>query len=208
VTNLTVRGANFRDRHLQLDGFFRAGPLFFRRYDAEVSDPISLLRNPVVTTVAGAGALAADGVAVAYRTAIRLPVVGSRLSWAVGALSRRGDEVLTRSLDPARATIAAIAVQLVNLVLDELDLTELVRERVDVDGIVRGVDIDAIIARIDMIGLANIVIDGVDLPSIIRESTTSVTADVMDDVRGQGERADDLVSGIFDRMLGRTKDLT
>ena len=115
---------------------------------------------------------------------------------------------MTRGLDPARTTITAIAVQLVNLVLDELDLTELVRDRVDVDGVVRMVDIDAIIARIDLIGLANIIIDGVDLPSIIRESTTSVTADVMDDVRGQGERADDLVSGIFDRMLGRTKDLT
>ena len=30
-----------------------------------------------------------------------------------------------------------------------------------------------------------------------------MTADVMTDVRTQGERADDLVSGLVDRMLGR-----
>jgi hypothetical protein len=50
------------------------------------------------------------------------------------------------------------------------------------------------------------VIDGVDLPTIIRQSTTSVTAEVMTDVRSQGERADDLVTGIVDRMLGRSRD--
>ena len=71
---------------------------------------------------------------------------------------------------------------------------------------VRDIDIDAIIARIDLIGLADQVIDGVDLPKIIRESTTSVTAEVMTDVRTQGERADDMVSGLVDRMLGRTPD--
>jgi hypothetical protein len=37
------------------------------------------------------------------------------------------------------------------------------------------------------------VIEGVDLPAIIRESTNSMTAEVMTDVRTQGERADDVV---------------
>jgi hypothetical protein len=54
--------------------------------------------------------------------------------------------------------------------------------------------------------LANKVIDGVDLPAIIRESTNSVTAEVMTDVRTQGERADDLVAGIVDRVLGRSRE--
>jgi hypothetical protein len=60
--------------------------------------------------------------------------------------------------------------------------------------------------RIDLIGLANKVIDGVDLPAIIRESTNSVTAEVMTDVRTQGERADDMVAGIVDRVLGRSRE--
>ena len=92
------------------------------------------------------------------------------------------------------------------LVLDQIDLTALVRDRVDIDAIVAEVDIDAIIARIDLIGLAETIIDGVDLPAIIRESTGTVTAEVMTDVRTQTARADDVVSGIVDRMLGRNQE--
>ena len=49
-------------------------------------------------------------------------------------------------------------------------------------------------------------IEGVDLPAIIRDSTNSMTAQVMTDVRTQGERADDVVAGIDDRMLGRDRE--
>jgi hypothetical protein len=101
--------------------------------------------------------------------------------------------------------VSAVGSQVVGLVLDEIDLTALVRERVDVDAIAAEIDIDAIIARIDLIGLANLIIDGVDLPRIIRESTNSVTAEVMTDVRTQGQRADDAVAGFVDRMLGRNR---
>lgn len=49
-------------------------------------------------------------------------------------------------------------------------------------------------------------IEGVDLPAIIRESTDTVTAEVMTDVRAQSEKADDMVSGFVDRMLGRDRE--
>ncbi|WP_293243824.1 hypothetical protein [Mycolicibacterium sp.] len=123
-----------------------------------------------------------------------LPVVGSPL--------RRGVDAGVGQL---KAVVSAVGSQVVGLVLDEIDLTALVRERVDVDAIAADIDIDAIIARIDLIGLANQIIDGVDLPRIIRESTTSVTAEVMTDVRTQGQRADDAVSGFVDRMFGRDR---
>jgi len=106
-------------------------------------------------------------------------------------------------VEAGRAGIAAVT-RVTELVLDQIDLTALVRERVDIDAIVADVDIDVIIARIDLIGLADQIIDGVDLPAIIRESTGTVTAEVMTDVRGQTARADDVVSGFVDRMLGRT----
>jgi hypothetical protein len=106
-------------------------------------------------------------------------------------------------VEATRAGVAAIT-RITELVLDQIDLTALVRERVDIDAIVADVDIDAIIARIDLIGLADQIIDGVDLPAIIRESTGTVTAEVMTDVRSQTSRADDVVSGFVDRMLGRT----
>jgi hypothetical protein len=119
----------------------------------------------------------------------RLPVIGGLLH--------------TTRVEAGRAGIAAVT-KVTELVLDQIDLTALVRERVDIDAIVAGVDIDAIIDRIDLIGLADQVIDGVDLPAIIRESTGTVTAEVMTDVRSQTSRADDVVSGFVDRILGRT----
>ena len=92
-----------------------------------------------------------------------------------------------RAIEPVTAVIVAVAVQLVERVLDELDLNELVRRRVD------------------LVALADEVVEGIDLQAIIRQSTESVTAEVMTDVRSQGERADDLVSGFVDRLLGRDR---
>ncbi len=121
-------------------------------------------------------------------------------------LARRGEDAITRSAEPLRALVSAVATDVVRLVLDELDLTQVVREAVDIDAIVADVDIDAIVGRLDLIGLANDVIEGVDLPAIIRESTDTVTAEVITDVRTQSERADDMVSGFVDRMLGRDRE--
>src|SRR6185436_5272048 len=127
----------------------------------------------------------------------RLPVIGPAVRKGVDALSAQGEQVITHVIDPVRTLVTTIAVEMVEQILAELDLTTLVRENVDVD---------AIVDRIDLIGLANKVIDGVDLPAIIRESTNSVTAEVMTDVRTQGERADDMVAGIVDRVLGRSRE--
>ena len=163
-------------------------------------------KHPAISVAAGAAAVAVVGTKAAYRAVTAVPIVGSVMRRGVAQLSDLGDRFVTRSIDPARALVAAIAVEVVESVLDEIELTTLVRERVDIDAIVADVDIDAIVNRIDLIGLANKVIDGVDLPAIIRESTGSVTAEVMDDVRSQGERADDFVGGIVDRVLGRSRD--
>ncbi|GJF09701.1 hypothetical protein NGTWS0302_17540 [Mycolicibacterium cyprinidarum] len=117
-----------------------------------------------------------------YRTCEALPVVGG---------------LFTRGKHEAQALLSFI----IAAVVDELDLTAIVRDRLHAEAI------DAVIARIDLVALANEVIDGVDLPAIIRESTNSVTADVLTDVRTQGERADDAVAGFVDRVLGRKQGL-
>ncbi|MFW0795705.1 hypothetical protein AAFP30_17975 [Gordonia sp. CPCC 205515] len=115
-------------------------------------------------------------------------------------------------------------------ILDRVDLNSVITERVDLDAAVANVDldkiaagldidailnrvdldevatrinIDAILDRVDLIGLANDIIDGVDLTSIIRDASTSVTADVMIDVRSSGERADDAVANVVNRFLHR-----
>lgn len=152
-----------------------------------MSDLSGLAKHPATTVAVGAAATALGLAVEGYRACERLPVVGDRLRDVRSTLERRGEQVMSAGLEPLKSTITAVAVEIVDRVLDELDLNALVRERVD------------------LIGLADEVVAGIDLPAIIRESTGSVTADVMDDVRSQSERADDAVSGVFDRILGRDK---
>jgi hypothetical protein len=177
-----------------------------RNYDAEVTDGVDALKHPVVSAAAGAAALAVGGAATSYGVMTRLPVIGPAVRKGVAALSAQGEQVITQAIDPIRTLVTAVAVKMVEQILTELDLTALVRDHVDVNAIAAEFDIDAIVDRIDLIDLANKVIDGVDLPAIIRESTNSVTAEVMTDVRTQGERADDMVAGIVDRVLRRTRE--
>ncbi|MGZ5364295.1 MAG: hypothetical protein ACXWZR_09700 [Mycobacterium sp.] len=165
-----------------------------------------MLNHPVVVAAVGTAAIAVDAAGIAYRVAEKLPVLGPLMRRGVAGLSERGERWATQSADQFKALVATVAVQLVDLILDELDLNALVRERVDIDAIAADFDIEAIINRIDLIALADRVIEGVDLPAIIRESTNSMTAEVMTDVRTQGERADDVVAGIVDRMLWRDRD--
>lgn len=137
---------------------------------------------------AGAAATVITGAGQAYLAFEQLPIVGSRVRRGRVELARRGELVIDSSIEPVKAVIVAVAAAVVDLVLDEVDLNKLIRE------------------RIDLIGLADEVIDGVDLEAIIRQSTATVTENVMLDVRTQGERADDMVSGFVDRLLGRGRE--
>ncbi len=175
-------------------------------YDADVASDIDLLKRPVIAVAVGTTAVAVGVAEAGYQAVGRIPVVGSLVRRGVSELSGRGDQFVAQRADEIRAVVTTLAVRIVDTILDELDLTDLVRERLDIDAVVADIDIDAIINRIDLITLADKVIAGVDLPGIIRESTNSVTAEVMDDVRSQGERADDRIAGIVDRVLGRGRD--
>ncbi|WP_247603228.1 hypothetical protein [Gordonia paraffinivorans] len=111
----------------------------------------------------------------------------------------------TVDLDRAVAQVDLMrAIDLVDLheVIGKVDLDE-VAKRIDLDAIAARIDIDAILGRVDLVGLAEEIIDGVDLPDIVREASTSVTADVMTDVRSSSERADDAVANAVNRFLRR-----
>ena len=62
---------------------------------------------------------------------------------------------------------------------------------------------DTALAQVDLVGLANEVIDGVDLPEIIRESTGSMASETVKGVRMQGIEADQVVGRAMDRLLLR-----
>ena len=66
------------------------------------------------------------------------------------------------------------------------------------------IDLDEVAhERMDLLDLANYVIDGIDLPGIIRESTGSVASETVQAVRMQSIDADVAVQRIVDRILLR-----
>jgi hypothetical protein len=132
----------------------------------------------------------------------------------------------------AEDLVAALVPRIAFAILDQLDLTALVKDRVDIDEIVRCVDLDAvverldldavaarldvnaiaarldveaIIDRLDLAGLAQTVIDEIDLPEIIRRSTGVVASETVRGVRMQGIEADRAIAGFVDRVLGRRR---
>lgn len=181
------------------------------------------------------------GVVTVGRAAWRiLPVPVTRAAAetadAVAAAARQTADRLVRLLGPA----------IVRAVVEEMDLTELVRDRVDLDAVAAGIDIDlildrvdvdgvvaradlqrvvdrldldaivarvdldravgrvnldAIVGRLDLIGLAYYVVDGIDLPGIIRQSSGSMASEVVRGVRLQGMEADEAVGRLVGRFL-------
>jgi hypothetical protein len=91
----------------------------------------------------------------------------------------------------------------VEAVLDRLNLTEVVMSRVDLDRIARGLDLNSLAERIDIIGLAEQVIVGIDLPQMIRDSTGSVASEGIAGMRMQGMEADQALANLVDRLLRR-----
>jgi hypothetical protein len=118
-------------------------------------------------------------------------------------LQRVVREVLTRLDEETMAEVLvlvdvdAVAARLdVEQVLDRVDLTALVLERVDL-----GVVVDSVLAQVDLIALAEQVIEGVDLPELIRESTGSMASDTVRGVRMRGIEADQTISNAVDRLF-------
>lgn len=99
-------------------------------------------------------------------------------------------------------------------VLDQLDLTALVAERVDVNAVAARVDVDAIASRVDAIAfldridpdaLTRYLVEELDLPAIIQSSTGSIMSDAVHDVRMQSISADERLSRAVDAMLLRRR---
>lgn len=93
----------------------------------------------------------------------------------------------------------------VNAVIGRMNLTEIVLDRVDIDEIVAQADLEKIIDRLPLIDLANYIIDEIDLPTIIRQSTGGIATEAMNSTRMQAIDADDLVQRVVDRIMLRRK---
>ena len=151
--------------------------------------------------------------------ALRVPIEDRVNDWL------EQDRARGRSLAQAELLaedlVASLVPRVVTAMLDQLDLTAIVRQRVDLDAVVRGVDLDAVTARLDLnaiaakidvealierldlAGIAQTVIDEIDLPEVIRRSTGSVASETVRGVRMQSVEADRSIEGLVDRVLRR-----
>jgi len=115
--------------------------------------------------------------------------------------------------------VAAVPIDLimeqidVDAIVARVDVDALIR-RVDVDAIVARVDVDAIVARVDVnrimervdiAPMATEVLDTVDIGQIVRESTGTVTGDIVDSARIQSMQLDTFVNRIVDALLLRRR---
>ena len=146
------------------------------------------------------------------------------------------DQVDLTALVRERIDVNAIVEDVdIDRILDRVDLDALI-DRVDVDEIVARVDVDAVLARVDvnraadevdvdrviaradlvaivdrldLAAIAEEVIDEIDLPRLVRESTGIMANETVQTVRVQGMNADRLVSRVVDTVLRRhARDLS
>lgn len=83
---------------------------------------------------------------------------------------------------------------IIDRALDRVDVTQLVLDHVQ---------LERIIAQLDVVGIAREVIEELDLPEIIRESSSSMASETVVGVRLRGVEADERVGRILDRVLLR-----
>jgi hypothetical protein len=82
---------------------------------------------------------------------------------------------------------------------------EKIIDRVDINAIVGRVDMQGIMGKVDIAPMAQDIIATVDIGAIVRESTGSITGDMVDGGRLTAMRVDGFVDRVTDRILFRRK---
>jgi hypothetical protein len=132
----------------------------------------------------------------------------SRAVPAVAGVAHRGDRVriaVQEELDrQARRAINGVLIYVVSRV----DLVEVVQHvDVDIPRLVDSLDVKSVLEEVDLVAVAQDVIDGVDLPGIIRASSASVGSEAVRGVRVQGIEADRAITRAVDHLLHRHRDV-
>jgi hypothetical protein len=112
------------------------------------------------------------------------------------------DHTVIAGVNAALDRVVPIAV---NVVVDRIDLTQIVLDRVDINAIVARANMDEIIDRLPMVDIANYIIDEIDLPKIIRESTGGIATDAVNAARLQSLSLDEFINKIADSIIFRRK---
>jgi predicted RNase H-like nuclease len=120
---------------------------------------------------------------------LRPPLVPTRL---------QPQAVLQAVTDRSRAAVSAV----VGVLIELIDLNQIVA-KIDVNAIAAQLDVEAIIDQIDLDALVQHVMEDVDLPTIIRNSTGVMASESVLSMRMQGFAADERVSNIVDKLMLR-----
>jgi hypothetical protein len=89
-------------------------------------------------------------------------------------------------------------------IVGRVDLDALMT-RIDIDALMTRVDVGSLLERVDMAPIVTDVLDTVDIGSLVRDSTGSVTTELIDGARISAVRLDLLVNRIVDKILFRRK---
>ncbi len=92
----------------------------------------------------------------------------------------------------------------VEKIIDRVDVEKII-DRVDINTIVGRVDMQGIMGKIDIAPMAQDIIATVDIGAIVRESTGSITGDMVDGGRLTAMRIDGFTDRVTDRILFRKK---
>jgi hypothetical protein len=156
----------------------------------------------------------------ALDTSIGLAAVGVRtihrgVLFVAPGLRRAGTLVPTpaflqryadRGLAAREATttmVMSLVPRVVDAVLDQLDITQIVRDHIDVGEIAASIDIEKILEQVDVGKVVEDVVESMDLPAIVRESSGVLASETVRAVRYRSVSADDRVNQAFNRLLRR-----
>jgi hypothetical protein len=213
--------------------------------ETEIPDPPSTAlvvvpprwRPPVVVDVGiEVASTMTRGVVAVTRTGLRLAAPFARLvvrppvvpqkHWPQSrflALADHGRQIRERREDQLAAQLKVVVPAVVGAVVDWIDLTALVVNKVDFDRVIAAIDIEKVIDQVDINAIAgkldvaafiehldidsiarNVIVN-IDLPEIIRESSGAMASETVIGVRMRGIEADERIAGIVDRVMRRRR---
>jgi hypothetical protein len=124
---------------------------------------------------------------------------------------QRGADALMDQLDVTELVIEHVDIQRlagqvdVDALMERADVDR-IAARIDVDAIAGRLDVAAFLDRLDLAAIAADVIEQIDLPQLIREATADTTSDGVRSVRLRGVDADRALRRAVDRLLRREDD--
>jgi hypothetical protein len=155
-----------------------------------------------VDLLLGAGATAVGLVRWTVRAATRTVTVvyppAGRLASSAAERARADVDLLLREAIVRVLGVALATVDLTRIVREHVDLDAVVRE-LDLDAVVERVDLDPVLARIDIASVARRVVDEIDLPEIVRESSGVLASEAVGGVRGGALHGDDALARVLSR---------